>query len=308
MKKLATTVSFILLLLAACTAPAPVADPNPPAPVVATPTAADEPAPTAAPEPDVVAGLMTIAATAVGFEAPSHLAAGWTTVTLNNESDGMRQAALFRFEEGKTMGDLAAAMQSGPPGPPSFLTAIGGVAGVTPGQSGSVMVNLSPGDYVMLDPVPDSEGVPGVAKGYILPFTVVATETAEPAPSTDLTLDMADYAFVFDHTELSAGEQLLHVTNSGPQEAHEVVVIRLNEGATMQDFLAATAPDAPPGPPPGIVVAGLSGLAIGEEAYISVEIEEGVNYGLICFMPSSHHQGTPHFALGMVSEFALHGD
>lgn len=242
-----------------------------------------------------------------GFDAPSELSAGWAAITLVNESDGRRQAALLRFEEGKTMPDLAAAMAEGAAGAPSWLTPIGGPSGVMPGSSGSALVNLQPGDYVMLDPVPDEEGVPGVAKGYIMPFTVAKAEKMPDAPEAVLTLDMVDYAYTFDNDAISAGEQTVRITNSGPQEAHEVAIIRLNEGATVQDFLAAMAPDAPPGPPPGVPVAGLASLAIGEEAYLTVKLESGVKYGLLCFLPSSENQGTPHFMLGMVGEFSAPG-
>ena len=293
------------LLLSACGAPAaatiaPTEEEVAPTQAPAT----EETEPTAETAAELPTSL-AITATAAGYEASQSVASGWVEVSLTNQGEARRQAAIFRFEEGKTVDDLAAALQSGEPGIPRFLTAMGGPAGVMPGASGSVVLHLLPGDYVILDPEPDETGVPALAKGFLLPFSVAEEDNGAAEPQADLMIDMADYSFVLDPEAIHAGQITIQVMNSGPVEPHEMAVIRLDEGASVQDFLAATSPDAPPGPPPGRGAAGLAALSVGEVAYVTLDLEAGVNYGLICFFPSFVNEGMPHFMLGMVNQFAV---
>lgn len=293
------------LLLAACGAPAAATTALTEEEIVPTEAPATEVMePTAEPAVELPASL-AITATAAGYEAPETVASGWVEVSLTNQGEARRQAAIFRFEDGKTMDDLTAALQSGEPGIPRFLSAVGGPSGVMPGASGSVVLHLQPGNYVIMDPAPDETGVPALAKGFLLPFSVAEEDNGATEPQADLMIDLADYSFVLDQDAIQAGQLTIQVMNSGPVEPHEMIVIRLNEGASVQDFLAATAPDAPPGPPPGRGAAGMAPLGVGETAYVTVDLEAGVSYGLICFLPSFVNEGMPHFMLGMVNQFSV---
>lgn len=244
---------------------------------------------------------MTVTATAEGWEAPESVPAGWTRITLNNQSDGLRQAAFMRLADGKTMDDVFAAIDAGMEEPAPWMAPFGGVSAVLPGESGAVSVNLTSGQYIVIDPVPAADGVPGMAKGYFMPLTVEENDLATAAPAADLEVNMVDYAFHFDDT-FSAGSHTIKVTNNGPQEAHEMVIVKLDEGATVDGFLAAFAPDAPGGPLPGRFVAGTAAFAESSGNYLEVTLEEGATYGVICFTPSPAKQGQPHFMLGMVAQ------
>lgn len=248
---------------------------------------------------------MSITATAEGWDAPASTPAGWTRITLSNESDGLRQAAFLRLEDDKTMDDVFAAIEAGMEEPAEWMVPFGGVSGVSPGESTTVSVNLDAGQYIVVDPVPTADGVPGMAKGYFMPLVVEESDVATSAPAADLTVNLVDYAFEVDYDAFSAGSHTIQVTNSGPQEAHELVVVRLDEGVTVQDFLGAFAPDAPGGPLPGQFVAGTAAFIEGSDNYLEVDLEEGAAYGIICFLPSPTNQGAPHFMLGMVGEFTV---
>jgi hypothetical protein len=240
-----------------------------------------------------------------GWEAPESVPAGWTEITLVNQSEGMRQAAFLRLDDGKTMEDVFTAIEAGLEGTPPWMTAYGGVSGVMPGEIRTVTANLPAGQYIVVDPVPEADGVPGMAKGYFMPLLVEESDITTSAPRGDLPLELKDYVFVYDRDSVTAGTKTIHVTNSGPQEAHEVVIVKLNDGATAQDFLAAFAPDAAADPPPGQIVAGTAPFASITENFLKVDFEAGSTYALICFLPAAQHEGKPHFMLGMVDQFEV---
>jgi hypothetical protein len=282
-----TTVLITMLMATACGPTAPAADISAESASAATPH------------------TLPITATGAGWDAPDSVPAGWTEITLVNKSEGMRQAAFLRLEDDKTMEDVNAAIAAGMEGTPAWMTAYGGVSGVMPGESKIVTVSLPAGQYIVIDPVPEADGVPGMAKGYFMPLLVAESDVATAAPAGDMSLELADYSIIFDYDAVQAGRQTLKVTNNGPQEAHEIVIVKLNEGATVQEFLASMAPDAPAGPPPGQFVAGTAAFDSSTANYLEVEFEAGATYGLICFLPSTQHEGQPHFMLGMVGQFVV---
>lgn len=246
---------------------------------------------------------LTITATAEGWEASETAPTGWTRITLNNESDGLRQAAFLRLDDGKTMDDVFAAIEAGMEEPEEWMVPLGGVSGVLPGDDATVSVNLPAGQYIVVDPVPTEDGVPGMAKGYFMPLAVEESDVETPAPAADLEIELVDYAFDVDFDALTAGSHTIKVTNSSAQEAHEVVFVKLDEGASVGDFLAAFSPEAPGAPLPGQFIGGTASFVEGSDNYLDVELEEGADYAIICFIPSPLNQGQPHFMLGMSGEF-----
>ncbi len=248
---------------------------------------------------------MEITATAEGWNAPAAVPAGWTRITLTNESDGLRQAAFMRLDDDKTMDDVFAAIEAGMSEPAPWMVPYGGVSGVLPGESGAVSVNLPAGQYIVIDPVPTADGVPGMAKGYFMPLVVEESDGATTAPAANLAVNLIDYAFEADYETFSAGNHTIKVTNSGPQEAHEVVLVKLEDGTAVEDFLAAFAPDAPDAFAPGRFVTGTAAFADISENYLEITLESGATYALICFTPSPINQGQPHFVMGMVDQFTV---
>lgn len=265
---------------------------------VATDISADEP-------PASTVHELMITANGQGWEAPDSVPAGWTRITLDNQSEAMRQTAFLRLDDDKTMDDVFAAIEAGMEGTPPWMTAYGGVSGVMPGERKAVSVNLPAGHYIVIDPVPEVDGIPGMAKGYFMPLLVEESNVATAPPSSDMSLELVDYAFNFDFDAVTAGSHVIQVSNSSTQEAHEAVIVKLNEGTTVEDFLAAMAPDAPAGPPPGEFIVGTAAFEAITENYLEVEFEAGATYALICFIPSPLHGGQPHFMLNMVGQFVV---
>jgi hypothetical protein len=75
--------------------------------------------------------------------------------------------------------------------------------------------------------------------------------------------------------------------------------VKLNEGTTVEQVVAAfTSTEQPSGPPPWTSAGGIAGIAPETTAAMEVDVEAG-DYALICFIPDPA-SGKPHAALGMV--------
>jgi plastocyanin len=255
-------------------------------------------------EADGEASLPSVTFTAkdFSFEGPETLDAGLTEVRLVNEGEELHHLQISKLDEGKTMDDLGAFMAESDGAPPPWLTDMGGPNAVMPGAEASSFVPLEPGTYAILCAIPSPDNVLHLDKGMIGSFQVEG-ETAEMAapPEADLVLKGSDFAFDYEG-EIGAGKQVVRFENQGDQ-VHEATLIRLDEGASADDFAAAFGPDAPPGPPPGAGAGGVVGVAVGDGQSFEVTLEPG-RYAWICFLPDPT-SGAPHFALGMQKEFEV---
>ena len=137
----------------------------------------------------------------------------------------------------------------------------------------------------------------------IKPVRVIEDQRRRRGPTTDhadSVIRALDFRFNVQQP-LRAGQQRVRFVNRGVQP-HEAVLVQLNPGATLKDFVAFFEPNAS-GPPPGRPVGGMAGLEQDQEGSFVVKLAPG-HYGLICFFvdPGS---GMPHFAKGMSTEFEV---
>jgi uncharacterized cupredoxin-like copper-binding protein len=116
---------------------------------------------------------------------------------------------------------------------------------------------------------------------------------ASAAPSA-VTVIASDYRFDAP-AELPAGLTTFRLVNRGPA-IHHVQLVKLNEGKTADDFMAALKAG---GPPPKWVTmeGGPNPSELGDTSTTTVALEPG-NYVMLCFVPDP--DGIPHVAKGMV--------
>jgi hypothetical protein len=184
---------------------------------------------------------------------------------------------------------------------PDWVQYAGGPNAHLPGSLATATVNLTEGDYVVMCWIPDKQGVPHVALGMQKAvFVRGGKPTRVSAPKASLTIKQIDYQFVLSK-RIASGLHTIEVMNHGTQP-HELVLVKLAPGATVNDVIAAFAPGAA-GPPPGELVGGITGIEKGERVHFTGEFEAG-NYGLICFVPDAV-TGRPHFLRGMTAEFTV---
>jgi hypothetical protein len=276
-------VPVVAALALAVTATACGGDDNEPAPTVeSTPTAA------AAGIPDI-----TIGATDYSFDVPSTIPGGLTHFTLQNTGTEDHQALFFRLDEGVTFEELASGLENAQ-SEADFLAfgsfAAGPIAG--PGGTFDATLDLEPGSYVLICTIPSPDGVPHADKGMVTTLEVTEPPAKQPAaPQADVTVTLTDFAFDVPDT-LPAGETVFDVVNDGAQ-IHEMGMIKLDEGATLDEVLASL--EAEEGP--YSVVGALYGLSSQSNGWTTIDLTPGT-YALVCFV-TDPDSGQPHIALGM---------
>ena len=253
----------------------------------------------APPPPPPAPQDVTFTATNFAFTGPDSIAPGVTAIRLVNNGTQDHHMILGKLAEGKTMGDLMTFLQANPSAAPDFLTWHGSAGGIAPQGTNTSIADLAPGRYVAICFLPDpADGRMHATKGMMKEFVVAGTRGAAAVPTTTLEARTSDFKFVLP--ALTAGTHTIHYVNDGPA-IHEIQLVRLNEGATLETFMAAMAPGAT-APPPGVFVGGPGALSPGGDNYWTVTLEPG-RYMAVCFVPDS--TGTPHAMKGMVQELTI---
>lgn len=241
------------------------------------------------------AAVTTFIAEDYAFTGPDQLESGWRRVRLINRGKDVHQIQFLALPSGKTLTDVERALASRSPTLPNWLRRHGGVNSVAPGNEASVDIELEPGDYLLLCGIPDVAGRPHAMRGMVRALRVVeAAPSGEPAPKADATLRLTDFAFALSGP-LHAGARTVHLVNDGRQ-AHEVVLVRLAEGASARDFIERYRPGGLPNSG-GREAGGVTGIDPGRQAFMHLDLEPG-RYGLLCFL-ADPVTGAPHFSRGM---------
>jgi uncharacterized cupredoxin-like copper-binding protein len=117
-----------------------------------------------------------------------------------------------------------------------------------------------------------------------------------PSGYTTVKVDMKDFAFAFDQSRVKAGKVAFEVKNSGTQ-LHELRLFRFDSEMDLEEALASDEE------PEGIESFGYIALVPGKSSNLVLEqpLTAG-RYLMLCFIENG---GTPHFALGMVTDFRV---
>ena len=238
------------------------------------------------------------------FDAPEVVYSGPTHLRLVNEGPDFHHVWLVRLLDGKTVTDLKNVLSAGEAALPPWAVDAGGPN--TPGRPGeetSAYLDLKPGDYAIMCVIPAAEdGAPHFAHGMIQALRVLeGTAGSIPMPEADVRMILDDYSFGLSKV-ITPGRHTIQVENRASQ-AHEVVVVKLADGKTAQDFIPWVGTIPRQGTGPGEIVGGVTGLAKGEVNIVTLDFTPG-RYALVCFVPDAG-DGMPHFMHGMVQEFSV---
>jgi hypothetical protein len=235
------------------------------------------------------------------FELPDRVEAGAARISLTNEGAEEHHAQLFKLNEGATVDDLVDALVTGDPTAPLAVGTFDGGTGVVAADAASqaeAIVDLTPGTYAFLCFLEDRAGQPHLAHGMLQPFEVTDGEQHVPVPQADVEVDLVDYGFSLP--ESIPGDAVLEITNQAEVEPHEMMVARLDDGATREDVLDALAAGQAP---PATAVGGMQALLPGASQSLRLDLEPG-DYVVACHIPSLHDQ-EPHYDKGMIQQVTV---
>lgn len=122
------------------------------------------------------------------------------------------------------------------------------------------------------------------------------TEAAEGAEVVPVTA--VDYAFEGIPAEVPSGAVAFELTNDG-EDAHEMVIFKLGEGADLDALLAA---EEPPTEEQAQEVGGTFAPPGEGGVYANVDLDPGT-YAVVCFIPGP--EGKAHHELGMKTTFEV---
>lgn len=249
-----------------------------------------------APIPDLV-----ITATDFSFAATDTVEAGLRRIRLVNQGEAPHHVQLLRLEDTTTAEQVLERASRGEL-VIRGVTYLGGPDVPPPGADGEVVVDLPPGQYLMLCYMPVGK-VRHLAMGMTRQLVVVpgAPGGAKP-PAADAHMILDSYSFRL-MGELTAGRRVIRVENVA-EEPHEVFLARVPAGRTGQDVLQWLQKKS--GPPPFIPAGGTLMLSRGRNAYVTADLVAG-EYVLMCFVPDTS-DGKPHTAHGMVRVITVRAD
>ena len=244
--------------------------------------------------------VVTVVAREFAFQAPDEVPAGLVTFQLQNRGQALHHMAIIRLDEGKTLQDLYAALQAGGP-PPAWAHDYGGPNAPDPGTDSNATMMLEPGNYALLCFVDIPDHVPHVMKGMakLIRVTPAPVPAATQNITGDVTLTLNDYSFTVS-TPITRGVHTIRVENPTAAQSHEVELLKLAPGKTVNDLLQWI--NNPQGPPPGSAIGGIVGLEKGMVQSFTYDFAPG-EYGFVCFLPGP--DGKPHFMHGMTQQFTV---
>jgi hypothetical protein len=253
----------------------------------------------AAQESEPTSSVIDITASDFAFAAPDSIPAGLVTIRMTNHGQEPHHGQLLRLNDGVTFDDLATALAEEGDGALRLVTAEGGPGATDPHGLTQVTLNLTPGQYALACFVSGADGIPHLAKGMLKPLEVTEAAESTTPPVVRDTFTMKDFTFVMPD-QLPAGPATYKVVNEGPQ-IHELNLLKLAPGATVQDVVAWSR--NPAAPPPFEAVGGINAFSQDGAGYMTVALEPG-NYIAVCNVPDPA-SGAAHSQLGMIKEFTV---
>lgn len=233
------------------------------------------------------------------FDAPSRVPSGPTRIRLVNEGPDLHHVWLMKLEAGRTVQELVESLKKRPVTPGWAVDLGGPNTPWVPGEATSAVVDLSPGSYALVCLIPGPDGELHIMKDMARALTVEGPSRGGSLPGADVVMTLADYAFGLSEP-IEAGRRTIRVENVADQ-AHEVVVVRLQDGKRAEDFLAFV--ESREGTPPGSIIGGVTGIAKGGANVVTLDFEPGT-YAFLCFVHDAS-DSRPHVMHGMYQTFQV---
>jgi hypothetical protein len=260
---------------------------------------------------------VVITATEYRFDLPTSIPAGLTRVNLKNEGAEGHDAMFMRVNDGATLAQLQAALTTPDFGPIFAASTSFGGPEVDAGLQATTIVDLAPGQYMVICVIPDDDGMPHYLMGMQAPLEVTEAAATMARPAAETTVDLVEFGFDAMPTHVAPGQQVWEVSNVGEQ-IHELLIMRQAPGVSFDDvrtmleiapaatpeaLVEATPAAAEAAGPPFAIIAGAAPMSPGQTNWLVLDLEAGEHFA-ICFLPDPD-TGAPHFAPGMIMPFTV---
>lgn len=241
--------------------------------------------PVAVPQAAAEVPVQTVLVTAEGIEVPEGITPGLTTLTIDNTAQAEAPAVVLvaRLNDEVTQESFMEGMAGGDP--MALFTMVNSKGGtmVMPGSTLDITTTLEAGTYVIAD---FAREIPAMS------FFEVA------APEAEFTVDLVDFAFVMP-SELSAGEHVVEITNSGA-EPHEFIVMQiLDENITEDEIVEALLSEEGDERLQEAFI--WIPMSAGNSAHVTMNLPAG-RYVAACFVQYGDHT---HLHEGMIAYFTV---
>lgn len=249
-----------------------------------------EPAPTATAQA-ATPPQFTITLEAEAISIPDGIPAGLVELTIDNVDTQWHAAIIRQLNEGVSLEEFSATFQKEPRSTFPMTSFIGGpdvpAKTTIPGY-----YTLQSSTYVVVD---------NWAEPWRFASFQVEGETAQAQPpQAEVIVHMKEYAFEMPEA-LPSGRKLWQFTNQG-QFLHNLGIIRLVEGKSMDDVIAWTKEQQ--GPEPFEYFTMWNILSPGATSWGEIELQAG-DYLAVDFMPDFANEGGWNMEQGMVWAFTV---
>ena len=262
---------------------------------------------------------LMIATDGADFDVPAEIEAGRYRVVLQNDSEMNVDLEVYQLPEGATVDDILAAyatlIESGFEQIPDIFFAVDFNGGPTagPGKTGDVVLDLTPGEWVINLFAFDEE----TQKDIIVPKPVTVTgempDLEDPAGAVEI--GMVEMDFVVPEP-IAAGPQVWKIVNNGktghhlilsqvPAETTEEQIVELASRFSGSAPTEAGATPAVPAlnPEDTVDVAKTQVISSGRANWLAVDLPPGT-YAVVCYLPDQE-TGLAHVMLSMVEVFTV---
>jgi hypothetical protein len=225
------------------------------------------------------------------LDLPSEVPAGLVDVRLESEPGQIgHHLAVARLNEGVTYDDITGLDEESI----AKLTIVGGNGTVAPGVPADMTLDLDPGDYLVVD-IGQAGDITAQGRFSVAEPDGDVAQVAEPQAEGTVTMGPGMVITVPDGFD---GTGTWRFENVDPELNHEAALVKLADGATVENLV--TWAHAPAGPPPlAGEVGGMGAVGPGQSAWFTLEPDGPGEYALVCWVPGEG--GVPHMGAGMAT-------
>jgi len=213
------------------------------------------------------------------YDMPSSIEGGLTKIDYVNAGSDYHEWALAKIDPGHTAADVKAYLDKAGPNsqPPPWVTDVGGVGVMSPGQQIGVTRDLQPGSYAFICFLPGPGGKPHYALGMFKGFDVEGDSGADP-PETDGSITAT--AKGFPVSKLASGEQTIALRNDAKQPVG-FSLFEQKPGHQLQELRSFFRQGDLSKEAPAILLGGLQKIPPGQSYYLDVDLKSGRQYLVI---------------------------